>query len=192
MDRLALERSAMRPRASFWHGLWLPKGTPQEVIVKLHAAVQAALADATVRNRIADQGLDIPSPEQQTPEALAALQKAEIEKWWPIIKEAKSGGMTAGRSSFLKISLNARYANTDRSMTVVVKSSILLPPIWPVRSGRRSHGLSGQCAPERIPMMLVEGAIEDEVRGCKRSLRWSRYRSSSTTLRGWYAIGDGP
>jgi tripartite-type tricarboxylate transporter receptor subunit TctC len=74
--------------ASYWHGLWLPKGTPQEVIVKLNAAVQAALADATVRNRFADQGQDIPSPEQQTPEALAAHQKAEIEKWWPLIKAA--------------------------------------------------------------------------------------------------------
>jgi len=78
--------------ASYWHGLWLPKGTPQEVIVKLNAAVQAALADATVRNRFADQGQDIPSPEQQTPEALAAQQKAEIEKWWPILKAANIKG----------------------------------------------------------------------------------------------------
>jgi tripartite-type tricarboxylate transporter receptor subunit TctC len=78
--------------ASYWHGLWLPKGTPQEVIVKLNAAVQAALADATVRNRFADQGQDIPRREQQTPEALAAQQKAEIEKWWPILKAANIKG----------------------------------------------------------------------------------------------------
>jgi tripartite-type tricarboxylate transporter receptor subunit TctC len=78
--------------ASFWHGFWVPKGTPQEVIVKLNAAVQTALADATVRNRFADQGQDIPSPEQQTPEALAAQQKAEIEKWWPILKVANIKG----------------------------------------------------------------------------------------------------
>jgi tripartite-type tricarboxylate transporter receptor subunit TctC len=78
--------------ASFWHGLWLPKGTPKEIIVKLNASVQAALADATVRKRFADQGQDIPPPEQQTPEALAAQQKAEIEKWWPIIKAGNVKG----------------------------------------------------------------------------------------------------
>jgi tripartite-type tricarboxylate transporter receptor subunit TctC len=74
--------------ASFWHGLWVPKGTPNEPITRLNSAVQAALADATVRQRFADQGQDIPAREQQTPEALAAQQKAEIEKWWPIIKAA--------------------------------------------------------------------------------------------------------
>jgi tripartite-type tricarboxylate transporter receptor subunit TctC len=74
--------------ASFWHGLWLPKGTTKEAITKLNAAVQAALADATVRKRFADQGQDIPPREQQTPVALATQQKAEIEKWWPIVKAA--------------------------------------------------------------------------------------------------------
>ena len=70
----------------------MPKGTPQEVITKLNSAVQAALADATVRQRFADQGQDIPPREQQTPEALAAQQKAEIEKWWPIMKAANIKG----------------------------------------------------------------------------------------------------
>jgi tripartite-type tricarboxylate transporter receptor subunit TctC len=74
--------------ASFWHGLWVPKGTPKEAITRLNSAVQAALADATVRQRFADQGQDIPSREQRTPEALAAQQQAEIEKWWPILKAA--------------------------------------------------------------------------------------------------------
>jgi tripartite-type tricarboxylate transporter receptor subunit TctC len=78
--------------ASFWHGLWVPKGTRKEIIVKLNAAVQAALADANVRKRFADQGQDIPPLQQQTPEALAAKQKAEIEKWWPIIKAANVKG----------------------------------------------------------------------------------------------------
>ena len=64
---------------SRWAAPEIPKGTP--------TAVRAALADATVRRRFADQGQDIPAPEQQTPEALAAQQKAEIEKW-PIIKAA--------------------------------------------------------------------------------------------------------
>jgi tripartite-type tricarboxylate transporter receptor subunit TctC len=74
--------------ASYWHGLWVPKGTPKEPIKRLNSAVQDALADATVQQRFADQGQDIPPREQQTPEALAAQQKAEIEKWWPILKAA--------------------------------------------------------------------------------------------------------
>ena len=71
-----------------WHGLFAPSGTPQEVISKLNAAVAETLADLPVQSRLADISYQIFPPEQQTPEALAALQKAEIEKWWPIIKEA--------------------------------------------------------------------------------------------------------
>ena len=73
---------------SLWHGLWVPKRTPAAVIAKLNAAVVEALADPGVRARLADLGQEIAPREQQTPTALAAFQKAEIEKWWPIIKEA--------------------------------------------------------------------------------------------------------
>src|SRR5207302_830817 len=73
---------------STWHGLWAPKATPRDVVNKLNAAVVAALADPAVRARIADQGLEIPPREQQTPEALGIFHKAEIEKWWPIVKAA--------------------------------------------------------------------------------------------------------
>jgi len=73
---------------SFWHGLWVPKGTPRQVIGALNSAVVDALADANVRNRLTDLGLVIATREQQTPAALAAYQKAEIEKWWPIIRAA--------------------------------------------------------------------------------------------------------
>jgi tripartite-type tricarboxylate transporter receptor subunit TctC len=74
--------------ASFWHGLWTPKGTPPDILGKLNSAVRSALADPSVRQRFADQGQEIPPRERQTPEALGAQQKAEIEKWWPIIKAA--------------------------------------------------------------------------------------------------------
>src|SRR5262252_4338908 len=73
---------------SVWHGLWAPKNTPKDVVVKLNSAVVEALADANVRARFVDIGQEIYPLDQQTPSALAALQKAEIEKWWPIIKSA--------------------------------------------------------------------------------------------------------
>src|SRR3954469_4926085 len=73
---------------SLWNGLWAPKGTPKDVIAKLNAAVLDALGDPGVRKRLADVGLEIPPPERLTPQALGAYQKAEMEKWWPIIKAA--------------------------------------------------------------------------------------------------------
>ena len=73
---------------SYWHGLWAPKGTPKDIIEKLNAAVAAALAEPPVRQRLGDLGQEIFGREQQRPESLGALQKAEIEKWWPIIKAA--------------------------------------------------------------------------------------------------------
>ena len=73
---------------SIWHALWMPKGTPKDIIAKLNAAVVDALADARVRQRLADLGQEIPAREQQNPQTLAAYHKAEIEKWWPILKAA--------------------------------------------------------------------------------------------------------
>jgi len=72
----------------FWHALWAPKGTPKDVIAKLNAAVQTTLADPETRQRLTDLAQDIYPPEQRTPEALHAFQKAEVDKWWPIIKAA--------------------------------------------------------------------------------------------------------
>jgi tripartite-type tricarboxylate transporter receptor subunit TctC len=73
---------------SVWYGLWAPRGTPREIIARLNGAIVFALADPTVRQRLTDLGQEIPPREQQTPEALAAFHKAEIEKWWPLIKAA--------------------------------------------------------------------------------------------------------
>jgi tripartite-type tricarboxylate transporter receptor subunit TctC len=74
--------------ASFWHGLWAPKATPKAIIAKLNAAVRVALADPAVKQRFAEQGQAVPPLDRQTPEALGELQRAEIKKWWPIIKAA--------------------------------------------------------------------------------------------------------
>ena len=72
----------------FWHGLWAPKGTPKDVVAKLNAAVAAAFADPAVRKRFADLGHEIPARELQSPQALFAHHKAELDRWWPIIKAA--------------------------------------------------------------------------------------------------------
>jgi tripartite-type tricarboxylate transporter receptor subunit TctC len=71
-----------------WQGFFAPKGTPPTVVARLNAAVVDALADPAVRARLADLGQEIFPREQQTPDALAALHRAGIEKWWPIIKAA--------------------------------------------------------------------------------------------------------
>jgi tripartite-type tricarboxylate transporter receptor subunit TctC len=72
---------------SGWYGLFAPRGTPRDTISKLNAATVEALADPVVRSLLAGLGLEIFPREQQTPEALAAMQKADLEKWWPLIKE---------------------------------------------------------------------------------------------------------
>jgi tripartite-type tricarboxylate transporter receptor subunit TctC len=73
---------------STWQGIWAPSATPKDVIARINAAAVDAMADSDVRKRIADLGMSIPPRDQQTPEALGVFQKAEIEKWWPIIKGA--------------------------------------------------------------------------------------------------------
>jgi tripartite-type tricarboxylate transporter receptor subunit TctC len=78
--------------ASLWFGLWVPKETPKDVIATLDSAVIDALADANVRARVAMVGPQIVPREQQTPEALGVLQRAEAAKWWPIIKAANIRG----------------------------------------------------------------------------------------------------
>ncbi|MBX9775291.1 MAG: tripartite tricarboxylate transporter substrate binding protein BugD [Xanthobacteraceae bacterium] len=73
---------------SFWHGLWMPRGVPKDILARVNAAMVETLADPNVRTRLAAMHQEIPPRDQQTPEGLAAVQKAEIEKWWPIIKAA--------------------------------------------------------------------------------------------------------
>ena len=71
---------------TLWSGLWAPKGTPKELIARLNGAVTEAMSDPVVRTRLEALGLEAPPTDRQSPEALRAQQKAEIEKWWPILK----------------------------------------------------------------------------------------------------------
>ena len=71
-----------------WYGLWAPKGTPKEIVVRINRAVVDALADPALVKQLSGQGLDMPPADRRTPEALGAFHKAEIEKWWPILREA--------------------------------------------------------------------------------------------------------
>ena len=73
---------------SLWYGLWVPAGTPPEIVARLNAAAMDAQADPGTRQRLAELELQIPPPDQQTPQALHALQEAEIKKWWPIVQAA--------------------------------------------------------------------------------------------------------
>ena len=73
---------------SLWAGLFAPRGTPSDIVGKLNSAAVNTLGDPILRQKLAEQGFEIPPRERQTPEALAAYQKAEIDKWWPIIKAA--------------------------------------------------------------------------------------------------------
>jgi len=73
---------------TFWHALWAPKGTPKEIVAKLNGALRTALANPATRKKLIDLAQEIFPPDEQSPEALRKFQQAEIDKWWPIIKEA--------------------------------------------------------------------------------------------------------
>ena len=72
--------------ASLWYGLWVPKDTPKDIVEQLNATMRAVLADPAVQRRFDDLGIQISPHDQQSPEALRAFEKAEAERWWPVIK----------------------------------------------------------------------------------------------------------
>jgi len=78
--------------ASLWYGLWVPKNTSKDIIAKLNATMVQVLADPAVKERLTELGIEITPLAQQSPEALRAYQKAEAERWWPIIKAANLKG----------------------------------------------------------------------------------------------------
>jgi tripartite-type tricarboxylate transporter receptor subunit TctC len=82
------------PALSFsgWYGIFAPKGTPGDIIARLHRTVVEAMDDPTLRAQLVDLGFEVFRRERQTPEVLITLQKADIEKWWPIIRAANIKG----------------------------------------------------------------------------------------------------
>ena len=72
--------------ASLWYGLWVPKGTPRDIIAKLNGVMIKVLADPPVQQRLTELGIEVSAADQQSPEALRAFQAAEAERWWPIMK----------------------------------------------------------------------------------------------------------
>jgi tripartite-type tricarboxylate transporter receptor subunit TctC len=73
---------------TLWSGLWVPKDTPKTIVATLNDAAVDALNDPAVRTKLENLGLQMPPPNRLTPQALGTLQKAEIAKWWPMIKAA--------------------------------------------------------------------------------------------------------
>ena len=73
---------------TLWSGMWVPKGTPREIVAKLNASAVEALSDPGVRKQLENLGLQMPPKDRLSPQALGAWQKAEIAKWWPMIKAA--------------------------------------------------------------------------------------------------------
>ncbi len=84
VDEAGLPRFYM----AVWHGIWVPNKTPKAIVTRLNASIVEALADPAVRERLATLGQEIPLREQQTPEALGAHHREEVDKWWPVIKAA--------------------------------------------------------------------------------------------------------
>jgi tripartite-type tricarboxylate transporter receptor subunit TctC len=117
--------------ASLWLGLWLPKGTPKDIITKLNSAVIEALTDPAVRQRLTDIGQSVAPREQQTPEALGAFQKAEIEKWWH----------TTHRRDGTSVGAVMPYPLNSSAMLAMMLFAVTMSLSPPVRSPVRSFAM---------------------------------------------------
>jgi tripartite-type tricarboxylate transporter receptor subunit TctC len=74
-------------RMSIWAGIFAPKGTPAPVVDKLAAALDKALDDTGVRERLNKLGGSIPGKAERTPAAFDAYVKSEVVRWAPVLKE---------------------------------------------------------------------------------------------------------
>jgi tripartite-type tricarboxylate transporter receptor subunit TctC len=87
-DVPSAKESAINYQMSIWAGIFAPKGTPKEIIVKLAASLEKALDDPSVKKRLGDLGGSIPTKQERTPASFARLVKAEVARWSPILKAA--------------------------------------------------------------------------------------------------------
>ena len=69
-----------------WFGFFVPAKTPQEIVARINADTNAALAHPSVKTRLEELGA---TPKGSTPGELASFLKSEIDKWGPVIREAK-------------------------------------------------------------------------------------------------------
>jgi hypothetical protein len=119
---------------SLWNGIWAPKGTPHDIIIKLNGVVRSALANTEVKQRLLELGQIIPSSEQQTPQALAIYHKSEIEKWWPSSRPRTlrsteiSGEVPAGATMPIQPSTRTRHDKHGKNSTITANGALNKPP----------------------------------------------------------------
>jgi putative tryptophan/tyrosine transport system substrate-binding protein len=148
-----------------WIGLWAPRGTPKDVIAKLNSAAVTALANTTVRTRLADLGMEIFPRDQQTPEALAAYQKAEIEKWWPIIKQALRQaalpvvGFLSSRSSGESTAVVAAFYEGLAEAGFIEGKNAAIAFRWAEGRYDRLPELAANLVDLRVAVLFAEGGL---------------------------------
>jgi len=124
---------------SFWHAFWVPRGTPKEIVAELNKAAMKALGDPTIRKKLIDLSQDIFPLDLQTPEALGAFHKAEIEKWWPI----NQGGRHQGRMSCVIESRHSGAAQAEPGIQEPRRAG----PLWIPGSRRARPGMTALDGP---------------------------------------------
>jgi tripartite-type tricarboxylate transporter receptor subunit TctC len=145
-----------------WIGLWAPKGTSKDVIAKLNSAAVAALANPMVRTRLADLGMEAFPRDQQTPEALAAYQKAEVEKWWPIIKQAVQQaalpvvGFLSSRSSSDSNAVVAAFYEGLHEAGLIEGKNVAIAFRWADGRYDRLPGLAANLVDLRVAVLFAE------------------------------------
>jgi tripartite-type tricarboxylate transporter receptor subunit TctC/ABC-type uncharacterized transport system substrate-binding protein len=148
-----------------WIGLWAPKGTSKDVVAKLNSAVVAALANPTTRTRLADLGMEAFPSAQQTPEALAAYQKAEVEKWWPIIKQAMQQaalpvvGFLSSRSSSDSNEVVAAFYEGLHEAGLIEGKNVAIAFRWAEGRYDRLPGLAANLVDLRVAVLFAEGGL---------------------------------
>ncbi len=171
-----------------WLGAYAPKGTP-EVVAKLNAAFRAAMADPAVAKRIADQGLEIPPPEQQSPEAFAAYLKSEMDKWGAVILRVGPQGTVTTMKKTQSLALAALCAASIAASPVRAQNFPSKPVtmIVPFPAGGGSDD-SPRIVAERMRVSLGQPVIVENVGGAGGTIGTTRVARATPD---GYTIGFG-